>query len=74
MVIVVTIIEPPINTVPYQTELCRRREEEIAKLRKEKEAAELEAQEHADGMKRKFNDVQNQLEDAEDMLRKYKAK
>ena len=25
-------------------------------------------------MKRKFNDVQNQLEDAEDMLRKYKNK
>ena len=54
--------------------MCRRREEEIAKLRKEKESAELEAQEAADAAKRKFNDVQNQLEDAEDMLRKYKAK
>jgi len=54
--------------------LCRRREEEIAKLRKDKEGAELEAQEQADAAKRKYNDVQNQLEDAEDMLRKYKAK
>ena len=62
-----------INFLP-QTELCRRREEEIAKLRKEKDGVELEAQEAADAAKRKFNDVQNQLEDAEDMLRKYKAK
>ena len=57
-----------------QGELAAKREQEIIKLRKERETMEIEFQEQLDASKRKYNDMQNQLEDAEDMLRKYRAK